>query len=200
MRKLDSAVRQAWLECKTMGIKPAQNPWELQELLELIRQKPGKSQVALEIGSRFGGWMVMVKRLCPNVARFISVDVVPLPHVAKRELAGICNQVVGDSTAPGTISDVGRVLHNLDRNVDILHIDGNHEYEYAKGDFGNYLPFMEPDGMVIFHDTLSTKFGVGRFFDEIKNSYRNQMIVGQPGEGKLSGIGIIWLGEVSCST
>ncbi len=37
--------------------------------------------------------------------------------------------------------------------IDYLHIDGDHSYEGALADFTNYLPLMNPNGIITFHDT-----------------------------------------------
>jgi hypothetical protein len=51
--------------------------------------------------------------------------------------------------------------------VDFLFIDGNHSYEYHKGDFQNYSKFVRSGGIIAFHDI----FGQYRhFWQELLNN------------------------------
>jgi len=51
--------------------------------------------------------------------------------------------------------------------IDILIIDGNHEYKIAKADFENYEKFVKKGGYIFFHDTISWE-GSKKFFQEIE--------------------------------
>lgn len=57
--------------------------------------------------------------------------------------------------------------------VDILHIDGCHEYAAVKEDFESWLPTLSNNGVVLFHDVevSNPDFGTGRFWDEISITY-----------------------------
>jgi predicted O-methyltransferase YrrM len=48
--------------------------------------------------------------------------------------------------------------------VDLLFIDGSHEYEDVRGDFGDWLPLVEPGGIVAVNDPFW--WGVGRALRE----------------------------------
>lgn len=61
----------------------------------------------------------------------------------------------------------GEVAKEWNRAIDILHVDGNHDYEAVKADFNDWARFVTPSGVVLFHDTCVAHFGVRRFFDEI---------------------------------
>jgi predicted O-methyltransferase YrrM len=62
--------------------------------------------------------------------------------------------------------------------IDMLFIDGDHSYEGVKADWERFLPFMNPFGVVVFHDTLwdirpdpkwqRDDMGVPRFVDELR--------------------------------
>jgi predicted O-methyltransferase YrrM len=52
--------------------------------------------------------------------------------------------------------------------IDILHIDGAHDYSSVKHDFETWLPRVRPGGVILLHDTQSFPKDVGRFFHEIE--------------------------------
>jgi predicted O-methyltransferase YrrM len=51
-----------------------------------------------------------------------------------------------------------------DEVIDILHIDGAHDYESVKHDFETWLPKVRSGGVILLHDTQSFKDDVGRFY------------------------------------
>lgn len=64
--------------------------------------------------------------------------------------------------------------------IDLLFIDGDHSYEGVQRDWEAFSPFVQPFGLVIFHDTLwnlrpdpalaRADMGVPRFVDELRRS------------------------------
>lgn len=52
--------------------------------------------------------------------------------------------------------------------INLLHIDGLHDYENCKNDCYTWTPFLEENGVVLFHDTLSNPDGVGVFFSQLE--------------------------------
>jgi predicted O-methyltransferase YrrM len=62
--------------------------------------------------------------------------------------------------------------------IDLLFIDGDHSYEGAKADWINFSKFINPFGLVVFHDTLwdlrpdprfqRTDMGVPRLVEELR--------------------------------
>jgi predicted O-methyltransferase YrrM len=51
--------------------------------------------------------------------------------------------------------------------IDILHIDGRHNYEFVKRDFEMWRNKVKGNGIILMHDTTSFPEMVGRFFNEI---------------------------------
>lgn len=59
------------------------------------------------------------------------------------------------------------VIRFNDGAVDILHIDGGHDYESVKRDFETWLPKVRRGGVILMHDTRSFPNDVGRFYQEL---------------------------------
>lgn len=65
------------------------------------------------------------------------------------------------------------IANDWNQDIDILHIDGFHTYEAVKNDFTTWSKFFTKNTVVIFHDIVSFKSTVGKYFDEIKgNKYK----------------------------
>ena len=51
--------------------------------------------------------------------------------------------------------------------IDILHIDGLHTYEAVSSDYHSWAEFVQPNGIILFHDTQAFPDTVGKFFLEL---------------------------------
>lgn len=51
--------------------------------------------------------------------------------------------------------------------IDILHIDGAHDFNSVRNDFDTWIPKVRSGGVILMHDTQSFANDVGRFFRSI---------------------------------
>lgn len=52
-------------------------------------------------------------------------------------------------------------------NVDLVHIDGTHNYSAVKKDFETWFPYLNDNGIIIMHDVCVPHFSVKPYFNEI---------------------------------
>lgn len=64
-------------------------------------------------------------------------------------------------------SDFDELSKIWDKNIDILHIDGFHDYNAVKKDYNTWYQFCNEKSIVLFHDTYSFINDVGKFFNEL---------------------------------
>jgi hypothetical protein len=72
-----------------------------------------------------------------------------------------------------------------DNSIDILHIDGDHQYDSVKNDFENWSKKLSSNGIIVMHDTISYPNDVGKYFNEI-SGYHKIMLTHSHGLGILS--------------
>lgn len=51
--------------------------------------------------------------------------------------------------------------------IDLLHIDGRHNYEDVRQDFNDWIRHVRSGGVILLHDTQSFANDVGRFYHEL---------------------------------
>ena len=74
----------------------------------------------------------------------------------------------------GTSEDFIRGWHT---KIDVLFIDGSHEYDYVKRDIAALVPFVRSGGWVLFHDYHDQSTGVKPAVDEWLATIKPKQII-----------------------
>lgn len=67
----------------------------------------------------------------------------------------------------GEFGEIAKVWPSIGHMIDVLHIDGTHEYNAVKADYTNWKDYVKYNGVIIFHDVCIPDFTVKEFFNEI---------------------------------
>lgn len=161
---------------------------------------------SLEIGTNYGGTLLLLCNVSSPTAKIISVDL-PLgrfgggyprrkiPLYRKFPKSGQQLHLIrADSHLEETKRRVIRILNG--ELLDYLFIDGDHTYEGVRRDFEMYAPLVRSGGMIALHDIAvhnrDTECQVDKFWGEVKNKYRHQEIVENAKQG-WAGLGILFV-------
>jgi len=112
----------------------------------------GKSTVYLGNGSKEGG-KVKIYAIDPHTGS--------LEHQKNNEKIwtfeefkkNIKNAAVDDIVVP-LIETSAEIANNFNQSVELIFIDGNHEYKFVKLDFDLWFPKVSNNGTMVFHDTV----------------------------------------------
>lgn len=147
----------------------------------------------LEIGVHNGTSMNYVVAQLKNPVRCIGVDLFEngisrYAHdklLKQRTLENIqrlnisqseIHLIQGNSRDAGTITKVRDIFKT--EPVDLLFIDGDHEFAGVEADFLNYAPLIVPGGFIVFDDANSTYPGILKCIEKHVKSNPNYEILG----------------------
>lgn len=149
--------------------------------------------VFLEIGTYAGGTAWAFGNL-PSVDLMICIDSGPEPDALDRlaDIPAETHLIQGQSEDFSTLHRVRAILDH--RGVDVLFIDGSHDYESVRTDWELYRPLVRPGGLVMFHNTQPhhdrPEVEVHRLWAQLEADYQTVEIVGEP--GTWAGIGVVF--------
>ena len=167
--------------------------WKTADLLWVLdsAQRPS---VYLEIGSWQGGSLRAMASRCKAGACLVSVDRpyrpenLPILNESIKWLRGQgfeTHQVTGDSTAEDTRTAVQKLLAG--RAVELLLIDGGHEYETVRQDWDAWSPFVsDGGGAIVLHDVRAFPGPARLFCELLQDGYRANYRMDE------HGVGVLW--------
>lgn len=170
---------------------------EILQLAELLQTTPPRR--SLEIGTNYGGTLLLLCTLSPPGAKIISVD---LPSGKfgggyPRRKEPLFRRFVTRNQELHLIRADSHSLRTKDRVVQILDgekldymfIDADHTYAGVQRDFEMYSPLVRSGGIIAFHDIVTHKQGteceVEQFWNEVKRHYEYREIIEEVKEGVL---------------
>jgi len=171
-----------------VGLKFWQYPNQFSKYLKLL--SAFKVNSYLEIGCRWGGTFVITNeflKLKNKRVKAFACDII--------EMSDILTEYSKHSDFKylfinSTLLD----KENVQEQIDLILIDGDHSYNGVKIDFERSLQYSPK--YVVFHDIKSDACGgVVKFWDEIKNNYKHHEFIEQyeSVNGSYLGIGLIEL-------
>jgi cephalosporin hydroxylase len=115
-----------------------------------------KPDVIIETGIAHGGSLIFYASLAQLIGRgrVIGIDVVVRPHnrraIESHELASRITLIEGDSAAPSTIEQVGRLLRPGE--VVLVLLDSDHSKQHVLRELKAYAPLVSPGSYIVATD------------------------------------------------
>jgi len=175
---------------KALGGVFGQLPEELEWAAQFIEAR-APLNVVVEIGVRYGGSLYFFSQFLAPTGLIIGIDPYELPNAAPhvltvlKESKPLADRVIEQLRGQGqevhlvnersenALPAVQKLLNG--RQVDLLHIDGNHEYAAARKDFEMYEPLVKSGGLIQMHDIgckpPHAKTHSSEYWNELKAQY-----------------------------
>lgn len=133
---------------------------EAQTIVEIGTYR-GRSAYILGCGAKqSGGHVYTIDAYEPHTIGEMTVS----PEIAAAVGAMLKTYDLVDTVTP-IIDDGVNVAKKWDKAVDLLFIDGSHDYKSVKADFNAWRKHV--DGLIAFHDYSDNWPGVQKFVDEL---------------------------------
>lgn len=193
------------------NLKPNQDKDELTRMALRIHDLAPK--VIVEIGTRYGGTLLVWTNSAPAPELVVSIDLpggihgggypaarAKLYREFTRAKPGCTLELMrADSQQQSTKARLAEALGN--RPIDFLFIDGDHRYDGVRRDYELYAELVRPGGLIAFHDirvsSRDQSIQVYRLWDEIKASGKQvEEIIHEPYAGHY-GIGVVTVGRTT---
>jgi len=123
--------------------------WEEEkDALGMFASRVPKNGIIVEVGTAFGGTAAIFYNAAKNKnIRIFTVDISP-SRQAIRNLKNTDIRIIKASS-----KDYAQVWsRKVGKPIDVLYIDGDHNFLSVFEDFNNWVPFVKPGATVVFHD------------------------------------------------
>ena len=165
------------------GIHIQQIPDELAPCIEAI-QELGEVKSYLEIGVAAGGTTYIFNHFFHPEITLVDDNKHHKAKLRNAILDGVKRrELIGKSDG----EDVLKAAR--EQTYDVIVIDGDHLYPAVKKDTENYLPLLNKDGFLIYHDSVMKEWGVHRIVKELKKN-KDLKFIGEYVSKKHSPLGI----------
>lgn len=121
-----------------------------------------RPRVIVDLGVDFG--FSTCALAMPGIGNVFGIDQRP-----------VCIEQCSEFSRRLNISNIQLICSTFDaaaatwlHTVDILHIDGDHDYGSVKRDFDAWYPHLKSGGILLLHDIDSFPEGPGRLFSELQ--------------------------------
>jgi hypothetical protein len=120
---------------------------EQEHLARLASQVPEKGTI-VEIGTAQGGTALIFNNVTADKkVKIFTVDINPSER-AYKNLKNTNVEIIAKSSAD--FASIWR--QKTDRKIDLLYIDGDHNFQYVFEDYNLWVQYLNTGGLVIFHD------------------------------------------------
>ncbi len=140
---------------------------EIREFVRVLLSK-GLHGSILEIGlGDHGGTHILWRSIFDRVVTIEKSDDLIKRFKHSESLDSRSLIIMGASQDPRTLKRIKRVLNS----IDVLFIDGDHEYEAVYRDWVMYHGLVRPGGSIAFHDSICKQphVGVAAFLEKLSN-------------------------------
>lgn len=163
--------------------KVAMDNIEIHALVRAIRTLDRPPDRIVEIGSYCGGSTVVIATAARRRNRAVQVFAIDPFQAGSdnylKDYETLFDRNVADWRVEDTIVKVRMTslaaAVTWKDPVDVLYIDGDHEYDAVHADIRAFVPFVREGGLVAFHDYKGGKPGVPRAVDELVTPYHPKL-------------------------
>jgi len=140
-----------------------------------IRSYMGEANTIVEIGTDYGGSLILLSLLAADDAQMVSIDPNPLSQGKFDALVRPTinmTQLLGGSEDDSIYNDLITILDG--RGIDILFIDSVKDAPAPRDNFETYSKLVNSPGVVMFHEI--ERPGVRDIWDEVSINYPHDAI------------------------
>lgn len=148
-----------------------QRPDEFAAVLDVVAA--AEPEVVVEIGCMNGGTLYAWRQICEDVYAIT----LPSPH-PDYPISHGATVLKGDSHSPESVGWLRGQLAG--REIDVLHIDGDHTFDGVKADWEMYSPLVRSGGLILINDIANGRDAadVGRFWRQLSADCKSEIIAG----------------------